>query len=162
MAIGSTHQSAASSGDGRGRVLLGMGAVVAIAVVVVAVAVLAFSGVTLASDSTALARVSVQALGGTIEHVQAFGPHGQAVPIAVNDGRLTPLRRLAPGEQVSVNVEVRRPGWLSWALGSVRHEQLTLRAPVAHVTEQWLTVPAGSAVRVSFDQPVSAVAYGSP
>ncbi len=133
----------------------------AIAIVVLAAAVLAWSGVTLASDSTALARVSVQPLGGTIERVQAFGPDGQRVPLAVNGGRLTPLKRLTPGEQVSVVVDVRRPGWLSWALGSNRHEQLTLRAPVAQVSEQWLTVSAGSTVRVSFDQPVSAIAYGS-
>ena len=46
-----------------------------------------------------------------------------------------------------MNVEVRRPGWLGWALGSERHEQLTLRAPVAHVTERWMTVPTGSPVQ---------------
>jgi hypothetical protein len=151
-----------SSGHGTGRVLLGVGAVVAIAIVVLAVAVLALSGVTLASDSTALARVSVQPFGGKIEHVEAFGPDGRRVPLAIDGKRLTPLKQLTPGEQVSVEVEVRRPGWLSWALGSERHEQLTLHAPVAHVTEHWLTVPSGRAVRVSFDQPVSAVAYGSP
>ncbi len=130
-------------------------------VVVLAVAVLAFSGVTLASDSTALARVSVQPLGGTIEHVRAYGPDGQKVPLAIDGGRLTPLKRLTPGEQVTVDVEVRRPGWLSWALGSERNERLTLRAPTAQVTERWMTVPSGSEVRVSFDQPVSAVSYGS-
>ena len=61
------------------------------AIVVLAVVVLALSGVTLASDSTALAQVTVQPLGGTIEHVQAFGPGGRAVPLAVDGGRLTPL-----------------------------------------------------------------------
>ncbi len=116
---------------------------------------------TLAGDSSALARVSVQALGGKIERVQAFTADGRSVPLAINGGRLTPLKRLTPGEQVSVRVDVRRPGWLGWALGSVRHEQLTLRAPVAHVTEHWLTVPSGAQVQVSFDHPVSAVAYGS-
>ena len=124
------------------------------------VAVFAWSGVTLASDSRALARVTVQPLGGTIERVQAFGPGGQSVPLAMDGGRLTPLKRLTPGEQISVDVEVRRPGWLAWALGSEGHEQLTLRAPVAQVTERWPTVPIGSAVHVSFDRPVSAVAYG--
>ena len=130
-------------------------------VVLLAVAVLAFSGVTLASDSTALARVSVQPLGGTIEHVRAYGLDGRRVPLAIEGGRLTPLKRLTPGEQVTVDVEVRRPGWLSWALGSERNEQLTLRAPTAQVTERWMTVPSGSEVRVSFDQPVTAVSYGS-
>ena len=101
--------------------------VIVVIVALVIVAVFAFSGVTLASDSTALARVTVQPLGGTIEHVQAFGPDGQSVPIAVQGGRLTPLKQLTPGEQVSVDVEVRRPGWLGWALGSERNEHLTLQ-----------------------------------
>jgi hypothetical protein len=38
---------------------------------------------------------------------------------------------------------------------------LTLRAPVAHVSERWLTVSVGSVVRVQFDRPVSAVAEGA-
>jgi hypothetical protein len=143
------------------RVLLGMGISVIVVIVAVAVAALAWSGVSLAGDPTALARVTVQPLGGTIERVQAFGPGGQRVPLAIDGGRLTPLKRLAPGEQVSVDVKVRRPGWLGWALGNERNEQLTLRTPVAHVKERWMTVPAGSAVRVSFQEPVSTVAYGS-
>jgi hypothetical protein len=148
---------------GRGtRALFGMGAVVVIALVAAVVAVLVWSGVTLASDSTALARVSVQPFGGKIEHVQAYGPDGQRIPMTVQGGRLTPQRRLTPGERVSVEVVVRRPGWLGWLLGTSRHEQLTLLAPVAHVTQHWLTVAAGSDVRVSFDQPVSTVAYGDP
>ncbi len=131
------------------------------AIVVLAVVVLTLSGVTLASDSTALAQVTVQPLGGTIEHVQAFGPGGRAVPLTVDSGRLTPRTRLTPGEQVSVDVTVRRPGWLGWALGETRTEHLTLRAPVAQVSEHWMTVSPGAPVRVSFDEPVSAVAYGS-
>jgi peptidoglycan hydrolase-like protein with peptidoglycan-binding domain len=135
-------------------------AVVAV-IVVLAVAAVAWSGVTVAGDPTALAHVTVQPFGGTIEHVEAFGPGGRRLPVAVDGGRLTPLKQLTPGERVSIDVEVRRPGWLGWALGSQRSEHLTLRAPVAHVTERWMTVGAGSEVRVSFDQPVSAVAYGS-
>jgi peptidoglycan hydrolase-like protein with peptidoglycan-binding domain len=151
---------APAAGHARTRFLFGVTAGVLVLIVALVVAVLALSGVTLASDSTALARVSVQPLGGTIEQVRAYGPGGRRVPLAVHDGRLTPLRQLRPGEQVSVDVKVRRPGWLSWALGKQRTEHLTLSAPVAQVKEQWMTVPTGTAVRVSFNQPVSAVAYG--
>ena len=161
MAMTSARRDPVSPEHRRTRALLGAGMTLALIVAVLAVAVLAFSGVTLASDPTALARVTVQPLGGTIEHVRAYGPDGRRVPLAIDGGRLTPLKRLAPGEQVTVDVEVRRPGWLSWALGSERNEQLTLRAPAARVTERWMTVPSGSEVRVSFDQPVSAVSYGS-
>jgi hypothetical protein len=159
MAIASAYGNTASNRRGWKRVLLGIAATIVLVVALGAVAALVWSGVTLAGDSTALARVTVQPLGGKIERVQAFGPDGKSVPLAVSGGRLTPLKRLTPGEQVSVDVEVRRPGWLGWALGTVRKERLTLRAPVAHLTEPWLTVDPGSEVRVGFDRPVSAVAY---
>ena len=124
-------------------------------------AVLVWSGVTLADDTTALARVEVQPFGGTLEQVRASGPGGRRIPLALRHGRLIPRTRLMPGERVTIDVVVRRPGWLGWALGRKRHERLALRAPVAGVTERWLTVRSGAAVRVSFDRPVSAVAYGS-
>ena len=128
--------------------------------IVAAVVILLWSGVTLSGDATALAHVSVQPFGGSIEHVQAFGPAGKPIPISVEGGKLTPLRHLKPGEQVSVDVRVRRPGWLSWALGRDRTEHLTLRTPQARVSERWMTVRRGSDVRVAFDQPVRAVALG--
>ena len=162
MASALAHHDSVPARSARTRVLIGIATAVTVVVVASIVAVLAWSGVTLASDSTALARVTVQPLGGTIESVQAFGSGGQRLALAIHDGRLTPLERLTPGEQISVNVVVRRPGWLSWALGSARSEHLTLRAPVAQLSERWMTVPQGAAVNVSFEQPVSAVAYGSP
>jgi peptidoglycan hydrolase-like protein with peptidoglycan-binding domain len=161
MALGLVHDGDARSGHGRPRALVGIGTLAAVVLAGLAVAVLTSSGATLTGDSTALARVSVQPLGGKIVGVQAFGPDGQTVPLAIDGARLTPLRRLTPGEAVSVNVEVRRPGWLGWALGSEHTVRLTLRAPIAHVTEPWMTVHPGSTVRVSFDQTVSAVAYGN-
>ncbi len=161
MAMVSEARNHVSAGGARKRALLGIGVGVLVVVVVVIVAALVWSGVTLASDSSALAKVSVQPLGGTIEHVSAYGPGGRPIPLRIADGRLTPLRRLRPGEQVSVHVEVRRPGWLGWALGAQRSEQLTLQAPVARVTDPWMTVHPGSTVHVSFDEPVSTVAYGS-
>jgi peptidoglycan hydrolase-like protein with peptidoglycan-binding domain len=129
--------------------------------IVAAVVILLWSGASLQGDATALARVSVQPFGGSVASVEAFGTGGRRIPIAVRDERLTPLQRLKPGERVSVTVQVRRPGWLSWALGSERTEHLTLRAPVAHVKQRWLTVRRGATVRVGFDQPVSAVARGT-
>lgn len=155
------HHEAVSEGSARKRALLGIAIAVLVVVVAVVVAALTLSGVSLASDSTALARVAVQPLGGTIEHVEAFGPGGRRIPLSIDGGLLTPLERLAPDELVSVQVEVRRPGWLGWALGTQKTEHLTLHAPVAQVTEPFMTVGTGSDVRVSFDQPVSAVAYGS-
>jgi hypothetical protein len=160
MAIGSAQGGTAPTVHVVKRTLLGVCAGLAFVVVLVALAAVLLSGATLASDPTALAHVSVQPLGGRIEQIRAFGPAGHSIPLAIHDGHITPLRQLTPGETVSVAVDVRRPGWLGWALGSEHTVHLTVQAPVAHVAEQWMTVPAGAPVSVSFEQPVSAVTYG--
>jgi L,D-transpeptidase catalytic domain len=143
----------------RGRWIFG--GVVVVALLAFAAAVWAWSGASLAADATALARVHVERFGGKLESVRAFGPDGRMIPLTVRGGRLTPRTPLTPGEAVSVDVVVRRPGWLGWALGHEHRERLSLRAPVASLSERWLTVRTGEAVRMTFDQPVSAVAYGN-
>jgi peptidoglycan hydrolase-like protein with peptidoglycan-binding domain len=133
--------------------------VVAAAALLAAVAV--WSGATLAGDPSALARVEVQPLGGTLERARASAPDGTPIPLAVSHGRLTPRTLLTPGERVTVDVVIRRPGWLGWALGRERRERLTLRAPVVSVSSRWLTVKPGADVRVRFDGPVTSAAYGT-
>ena len=138
------------------------GALVVLALAGFAVAAFSLSGATLASDPNALARVRTEALGGEIERVVATGPNGKEIPIAVHDGRLVPLRKLAPGEKVSVDVYVKRPAAIGWLVGSESEEHLTLRTPVAHVRNHWLRVKGSAAPRVAFDTPVRAVGYGQP
>jgi len=135
-------------------------------VVVAAVAAVAivtvWSGATLSTDPAALARVSLQPFAGTLVRAVAFAPDGQSIPLRVAGGRLTPLEQIAPGELISVDVVIRRPGWLGWALGSLRAERLAVRAPLASTNRAFLTVAAGRPVRVTFEQPVSSVAYNTP
>jgi peptidoglycan hydrolase-like protein with peptidoglycan-binding domain len=137
-------------------------AVVVLALIGLVAAVILWSGIKLSADSIALTHVEVQPLGGKVERVRAFGPGGRRIPLTVKDGRLTPRTPIRPGERISVVAVVRRPGWLGWALGSQRTERQTLSAPEAAIPARWLTIRRGSPVRVSFDQPVSAVASGSP
>ena len=144
----------------RNRLLVGLAGVAVVLVGGLLVVLTAWSGATLSTDPSALARVKLQPFAGTLTRAEAFGPDGRSIPVAVEAGRLTPLAQITPGELISVDVVIRRPGWLSWALGSVRRERLTLRAPVARVTEPWVTVAAGSPVPITFDRAVSAVAYG--
>jgi hypothetical protein len=152
---------AAVPGHALKRALLGVGAAVVVVIVAAVIAALTMSGASLGGDSTALAKLSVQPLGGKIEHVEAFGANGKPVPVSVSGGLLTPLHKLHPGEQVAVSVRVRRPGWLGWALGHEQTEHLTLSAPVAHLKERWMTVANGSPVQASFEAPVSSVSYES-
>jgi hypothetical protein len=113
-----------------------------------AAAVLHWSGASLAGDPAALARVRLQPFAGSVESVRS------SVPLAVRDGRLTPLRPVRPGQTVSITVVVRRPGWSAWALGRERTERLTVTSPVAHVVDRW---PAGTHPRVRFDTAVARV-----
>jgi hypothetical protein len=129
-------------------------ALVLVAAGAFAAAVVLLSGASLAGDDTALARVRLQLFAGRVASVRAFAPDGTAIPLVRSHGRLTPRTQLAPGETVSLRVVVRRPGWSAWALGSERHERLTVQTPVAHVLDRW---PAGAHPHVRFDTPVSIV-----
>jgi peptidoglycan hydrolase-like protein with peptidoglycan-binding domain len=124
-----------------------------------AAAVTWWSGVALAGDGVALARVEVQPLGGSLISATAYGPDGVRVPLSVSRSRLVPRSLLSPGETVTVVVTVRRPGWLSWALGQRKIERLKLRTPRSRLTGQWLTVPRQAAVQLHFAEPVTRVSY---
>ena len=122
-----------------------------------AVFVWSLSGARLVADNSALARIELQPFGGSLVSVRAEGPDGHAIPLVDSRGRLTPLAPVSPGEPITLSVVVRRPGWESWALGSARHETLTVRTPVATIANRWLTVPGGARARVRFDTPVDRV-----
>jgi len=143
------------------RALLLAAALVALVLAAVVVSVAVWSGATLQTDTTALAQVNLQPLAGHLEHASASGRDGKAIPVSVHGDRLTPLTQVEPGETISIDVVITRPGLLSWALGKTRHEHLTFTAPVARVTNPWVTIPSGSPVTVTFDRPVTAAAYGA-
>ena len=151
-----------ASGLRRGPVLLGVAVTVALVAVLGFVGIVSvWSGASLSGDRSALAQVKLQPFAGKLETARAFAPNGTEIPVMVAGGRITPLKKLNPGERVTVQVVVHRPGLTSWALGATRTERLTLQAPKAHVAQPWLTVADGAQVRVSFDQPVTSVAYGA-
>ena len=144
----------------RQAVLIGAGAITLVLIAGFFTAAFAMSSASLRSDSTGLARIDLQTFGGSVQSVHAVGPNGKPIPVAIHEGRLIPRQQLEPGERVSVNLVVKRPGWIGWLAGNEQSEHLDLRAPVAHVQTRWLTVSPSSQPRVTFDQPVSAIAYG--
>jgi len=142
--------------------VVAIGGALALVVAGLVAAVFEWSGASLAKDSTALARLDVQTFGGSVEHVRAFDSHGRPIPVALRDGRIVPRTRLAPGQRVTVDAIVSRPGSVGWLVGDTDHESITLKTPAAHPRERWLTVSGGSRGRIAFDQPVRAVAVGAP
>jgi hypothetical protein len=144
------------------RVLMGMVGVFALAALVFAALAFVWSRPAIVADAAALARVDLPLTRGTIESVKATGPDGRPIPVAVRGGRLWPQVVLAPGEPVSIEVVLRRPGWIAWLAGSRDSERLQLRTPSALVRERYVTLAAGSPLRLAFDEPVRTLAYGQP
>jgi L,D-transpeptidase catalytic domain len=162
-ASGDAAPAGGSARSGTWRRLL-VGVLVGAGAVVAAAAAIGFglSGVELATGDAALAQVRLGTFAGTLVSATARGPHGGAVPVAVQDGQLMPLHRVPPGTTLTVTVRVRRPGWSGWALGHDVEKQLVLRTPSAHVRTHWTTLRTGASLRVAFDAPVARVAYGMP
>jgi len=69
---------------------------------------------------------------------------------------------LAPGEPISIEVVLRRPGWIAWLAGRQDNTRLRLRTPSADLRERYVTLAAGSPLRLAFNQPVHTLAYGQP
>ena len=86
------------------------------------------------TDAEALADVMQPGYAGSVSSVVVRRPDGRIVPIAVRNGRLWPEKRLAPGEQLTVELEVRRPGWEGWLVGRTAKARLTIRTPSARLT----------------------------
>jgi len=155
MALDTLEQRAAP----RPRIVYALVAATALAVVLIgfAVAVALLSKPGLARSRTALARVELPVFAGSLVSARAYAPDGARIALRDRGGELTPLSKLVPGELVTVDVVVRSPGWLSWALGRTHRERLSVRAPIAAVRRPWLTLSPGAPLRLSLSEAVSRV-----
>ncbi|HLL92181.1 MAG TPA: hypothetical protein VK252_04515, partial [Solirubrobacteraceae bacterium] len=113
-------------------------AMAVLTLVVLAFAALAFAGSrpSIAADAAALARVDLPLTKGTIESVTVTASNGRRIPMSVRAGRLWPQVALSPGERLSVEVVLRRPGWIAWLAGSRDTERLQMRTPSSPVPER--------------------------
>ena len=126
-----------------------------------ALAVLGTSKAHLVADSQALARIEMPLGGGTVQSVTAVtGPHSRRVPVVLRGNVVWPGKKIFAGRTITVQVVVRRPGWISWLTGATQTLQLSVTTPVARLTQTYVTVSARAPLQVSFSRPVSAIAYG--
>jgi hypothetical protein len=129
----------------------------------VAVVTVAGSHGKLTGDPSALARVELPTGGGKIESVSVVtGPHADAVPVTIRNSRLWPVHSIPAGERLSIQVVLKRPGWISWAAGRTERLALDVTTPTAAPTAQYVTVTSGAPLEVSFTQPVVTLSYGTP
>lgn len=140
-----------------------LGALLAVLVAIgAALTVLATSEASLVSDPAALARVQEPLGGGTVQSVVAYtGPHSRRVPVVLRGNRIWPKGRVPAGQTITIEVVVRRPGWISWLTGATRRLQLTVTAPTARLAESYVTLPRSAPLRVRFNRSVSVVYYGA-
>jgi L,D-transpeptidase-like protein len=140
--------------------IVAMFAVVFIVAGAAVAALLAWPAGAVASSSSGLAGISLPAFAGKVERVAVTGPTGKRVPVVFRQGTLWPRERLAPGERLTVSVDVRRPGWIGWLVGRHVERTVTVVTPVAHIRSTLLRPKRGSSVTVRFAEPVARVAVG--
>jgi hypothetical protein len=140
-----------------GVVLLVVAALAAGAVVV------SSSRVSLGSDANALAAIGLPTGGGKIENVTVTtGPHSASVPFALRGDTIWPNELIPAHQAVSVDVTIKRPGWISWLSGSTQHVHVQLMTPVASLRAHYLTLRSGAPLRLHFKQPIQVISYGQP
>jgi hypothetical protein len=105
----------------------------------------------------ALARVEIAPLGERVSEAAVVTRSGQWVKASVHSGFVEPAFRLAAGSRVTVEVTVRRAGWLGWLVGSTAHLQAVIKTPATHPSVREVYPAAGRPVVVSFGAPVAAI-----
>jgi hypothetical protein len=133
------------------------------AVAAFAVSAFALSGASIEADSSSLGKVSTDTFGGDVSNVTATAvKSGKDVPVEMKGDRIVPTSPLHPGEQVKVEVTVKRPSTIGFLAGSDKKLTTTATAPVAKPETEWISVKKGKNPYVHFDHPVSQVSYGQP
>ncbi|MGH8919412.1 MAG: hypothetical protein ACRDZY_16955, partial [Acidimicrobiales bacterium] len=135
----------------RGRYVLGAGVLAIVIAVAAGALVVSSSHAKLTIDGTALARIGMPVGGGTVQSVVAVtGPHSQRVPVSLRGSQIWPNKLVPAGERLTLDVVVKRPGWISWLSGRTETLQLNLQAPVASLTTHYLTVRGHAPLQLQF------------
>jgi hypothetical protein len=145
----------------RGRWVIGGVLLVIIGVVAVGAIIFASAKASLTGDSQAIAKIGMPLGGGKIESVSVVtGPHATPVPVKVTGGLIYPRQRISANEKLSLQVVVKRPGWMSWFAGSRQRLSLSLTTPAASLRSHYITVAHNAPLRLHFKSPIEAFDYG--
>jgi peptidoglycan hydrolase-like protein with peptidoglycan-binding domain len=147
----------------RGPYFVVGGLTLLLAAVAVGLLVMANSSASLTASGPGLATVTLPTGGGTIEHVWVSSGNNTApIPVQLRGDQIWPRQRIRAGKRLTVDVVVRRPGWVSWLSGSTEHIRTTVTTPTARLRSRFLTLKHGAPLRLQFNTPVQMVAYGAP
>jgi peptidoglycan hydrolase-like protein with peptidoglycan-binding domain len=125
------------------------------------VSAFALSGAGIEADGSSLGKVSTDTFGGNVESVKATAvKSGADVPVKMQGDRIVPTAKLHPGEEVAVEVKVKRPSAVALLAGPTKTLTTTVVAPTAKLKAHWLNVKEGKNPRLHFSRPVSQIVYG--
>ena len=141
----------------------GLVTLVLAAVAAFVVSAFALSGSSIEPDGSSLGKVSTDSFGGEVSSVSATAvKSGKDVPVELVDDRIVPTKKLHAGMEIKVEAKVKRPSMIGFLAGSTKAVSQTVTMPAAKLEQKWLIVKSGKSPRLTFDQPVSEVAYGTP
>jgi hypothetical protein len=141
----------------------GLVTLVLAAVAAFVVSAFALSGSSIEPDGSSLGKVSTDSFGGEVSSVTATAvKSGKDVPVELVDDRIVPTKKLHAGMEIKVEAKVKRPSMIGFLAGSTKTVSQTVTMPAAKLEQKWLIVKSGKSPRLTFDQPVSEVAYGTP
>jgi hypothetical protein len=126
------------------------------------VSAFALSGASIEEDGSSLGKVSTDTFAGSVESVKATAvKSGAEVPVKMQGDRIVPTGKLHPGEEVAIEVKVKRPSVIGAVAGGTKTLNATYVAPAAKLEQRWLSVKEGKNPRLHFSEPVSQIVYGT-
>ena len=145
-----------------GRYLIGGALLVVIAVLAVGALIIVSARASLTADQVALAKVGMPLGGGSIQSVSAVaGPHSRPVAMQIRGSQIWPEHLIPANETLSIQIVVKRPGWISWLAGKTQTLHLSVTAPTASLASHYLTLAAGAPLKLKFKAPIRAYSYGA-
>jgi len=143
----------------RGRYVAAGLLALAVAIVGGAIAMLT-SSASLSTDATALATVGMPLGGGRIQRVSVTtGPNSRNVPVTVRGEQIWPTRLIPARQVLSIDVVVKRPGWISWLAGSTETLHMKMMTPSARLVTHYLTLAPGAPIKLTFRDPIRVISY---
>ncbi len=145
-----------------GRYILGAVGLLVVGLLAVGALTVSASHASLSADSRAIAKIGLPLGGGQVQSATVVsGPHSRPVPVEIRGGKIWPRGLIGAGQALSLDVVVRRPGWIAWLAGSTETLHLTITAPAASLRTHYLTVASGAPLRLRFRQPIAVFWIGS-
>jgi peptidoglycan hydrolase-like protein with peptidoglycan-binding domain len=147
---------------GRGPfIAAGILLVVVVGVLAAGALVLVSAKASLTSDSDALASIGLPLGGGKVQSVVVTGPHSRPIPFQLRGQKIWPSRTIPAHTLVSIDVVVKRPGWVAWLAGKTQHLRLRVMTPSASLLEHYQTLRSGEPLTLRFKEPVRVIEVGA-